>query len=233
MTLDKDNGAHAVDRPQRRREYAVDLAAFLLAFGFAIAYRWTPEDIVFGLWVSSLVAGGTVVSLPWLLGFLFPEFAQIPVEQRRFQYGVARAIVFCVMLGTFVAFHFGYLAALDTVVRAPGPATQVMMQSTSGLVAALGEALRCVAELLGLYWPIVAGSVVVALQKFWSDVRTMDDDVILGPWKLVARLHILIFVFFLLHGLGVRSALAAVAFIILYFPIDRPLWRRLQKRGTR
>lgn len=209
-----------------RRAYFVDVVIFAATFVAALVQRWTPSDIVWGLWTSSLIAGGIVISLPWVLGFLFPDFAQIPPEQRAFKYTVARLIILCVFLGTFAGAHGGYAAALESMVDAPGPSTQALV--TRG---ALGDFIPAVRELLVLYWPVVAGTTLVMLQKFAHDVRTDDDDVILGPWKMMLRLHLLIFAFYVLHAAGVRTAFAAVALLVLYFPVDQALWRRLRRRG--
>jgi hypothetical protein len=209
---------------QRPIAILLDLLAFAAGLGMAWAYGWQARDLVWSLWLSSLVVGYTTIVLSIARGAWGASrtSSTLPAPVR----GVL-ALAGGAFLLTFFTVHFGGFHFVHSVFlnlffpiedpkRFPGDALYV--------------------EVVRRYWPFLAAAFLAeraALRDAWTvafDVRQRGGrDIMSAPYRNVVRMHLLIFFFFFAGMLGLDSfGVYAVVFAVYFFP-----WRTvLGREGT-
>jgi len=172
----------------RLRPLLLDLIAFLGTAAAAVVLRWEVRELVWGLWLSSLVIGYATIVLS--IGRQY-WFTKEPAVKGEF-HGAARVVVrlLTIFLGLFAlafftvhfgGFHLGHGAFLNQFF----PVTPA---DGSDVFAYLGALPTIVA----LGWPMVFGSAISSR----NDLMNADSDAgMMRPYLNVVRMHLLIFVF--------------------------------------
>lgn len=215
------NGAEARNVPGRvqgpfswtgaftRRRWLVDLAAFAGTVVLAVSLRWEARDLVWALWVSSLVVG----------------YATIVTTIVRGVRSVWEDLHLLALLGgigllAFFTFHFGMFHFVHSVFLN-------MFFPLTGAPEAFPNFARTAGVALVAYWPFVIASLVSRVDDLErggagaagrDGPRSAAGASLSAPYRNVVRMHILIFVFAGLHAAGLSRYAIYPVLAAYFFP---------------
>ena len=226
-----------------------DLLAFGLGLGVAWFARWDTTDLVWSLWLSSLVVG--YASIVWIVTASLREFtvnaARDPAPGHTGKklavgslFGVGALFMLAFFTVHFGGFHLGHSVFLNSFFP--------VVEDTQQASPFPGFALY--GEVLQRYWiflpvafiaeraafrdtPAVKddGSVTVeaiAARKARGAKGGMDGGALFAPYRNVVRMHLLIFFFAFASFTKLDNfAVYAVVYAVYFFP-----WSMLRRRAT-
>lgn len=219
--------------PSRWSGTGWDVAAFAAGLGLAWYFRWETRDLVWSLWLSSLVVGYSMI-----LWSLFAPAVALAREGQgdKAAFAVAGGVVLTVFFTVhFGMFHFVHSVFLNAFFPV-GPKTTGL-----GVFGLYGE-------VMARYWWFVPAALVAERQAFRItplppeplalSVRAADIAArklrqsrlglgggVMRPYVNVVRLHLLIFFFAAAHFAKVdHFAVYALVSAVYFFP-----WRRLRR----
>jgi hypothetical protein len=206
--------------PDRTAAYLPDLTAFAFTLALAWYLDWEAADLVWGLWLSSLLVGYLV---------MLSQIVHLPVKamhgaltgNERFPWrqvvpGLAAIVAFFAFLLAFFtlhfgAFHFGHGFLLEGFFPIDG------MSYPDGALAFASF----VGVLFVRYYGMVVASAVVQ-RRLILEPEGMKH--VMQPYKSVLKMHLMIFLFAGLHAAGATNfAFYAVTLVVYFFP-----WRALK-----
>jgi hypothetical protein len=196
-------------RLQKHHVVTIDLVMFLFTCELAWFLKWSATDLVWCLWISSLVVGYSTI-LGWIIeipsGMLKEGDSQV---SRKWVFITAPlAMLFSLVFFTihFGGFHFGHSIFLSFFFP-PWPLD-------SGRSDPFSYWPELVPRLLLTYWPFVLATGI----STWSGI--LHRNVKLGPdsaYKNVIRMHVMIFVFAFLKGVHVGNYFIYVLTLAVFF----------------
>jgi hypothetical protein len=229
----------ATSQAKRWRDAWPDALAFGLGLLFAWWFKWNTTDLVWSLWLSSLVVGYALIV--WQISEPMRELLGGLWSDRRGQSGEGvlpkAAVLALFSVGTlfglaFFTVHFGGFHLVHSIFLGmffpvqPGKPMQWPDAATYG-------------EVVKLYWWFLPAAFIAERAAFRRTYRDPDvsvtpeaiarrkakGDSMMLPYKNVMRMHLLIFFFFGAHFLKLESFLVyAVVYAVYFFP-----WRLLRK----
>jgi len=201
----------------------LDLLAFAGGLGMAWAFGWKAKDLVWSLWLSSLVVGYAILVVSigrsaWRAAAKLERYGT-PLALGVPFLGAAFLLAFFTV--HFGGFHFVHSVFLNLFFPVLDP--EEFPDASLYLVVARQ------------YWPFLVATLLAergALLDAWNadiDPRTAGRrDVLSAPYRNVVRMHLLIFFFFFASALGLDAfAVYAVVFAAYFFP-----WRSFFRRGA-
>jgi hypothetical protein len=225
------------DQLDRRWHYAwPDAVAFVSVLALAWWLRASATDLVWSLWLSSLVVGYAII-----LWAIFRPALIVAVLAWRDRAAVEQAVaadprsalliagvglaagVFMVCFFTvhFVGFHYVHAQFLSGFFPMNGSWGRFRMPSPHGW-ALFGEALR-------RYWVFLPAAFLAERAAFRGEMpEGSKGSVMMLPYVKVVRMHLLIFFFAFAHAVGLDNfAVYAVVYAVYFFP-----WRLLSRRAA-
>lgn len=136
--------------------------------------------------------------------------------------------IFFFFLGHFGGFHLGHAFVLSLLVplevEVPG-----VLDSFAGARSMFFSFFKV---LFLAYWPYVLSVAVVNFRPYRKALEdSSNSNYMLGPYKNVIRIHILIFVLAPLALAGLGKAVMLVVLFFFYFPVERSLaWFKAGKK---
>jgi Family of unknown function (DUF6498) len=221
-----------VDTPTNRWTGAwLDAVAFALGLAAAWWFSWLTTDLVWSLWLSSLVVGYTLIV--WKLSApLRALVGKMEADQSRTASVGAKAVVFGVYaVGTlfglaFFTVHFGMFHYVHSVfLESFFPVTD---EPIKGLIS-----WSVYAEVFSRYWWFLPAAFLAERQAFRGGPQAgglaavMQSGTANGgkrsammePYKNVVRMHMLIFFFVLAHFARLENfAVYATVYAVYFFP---------------
>lgn len=216
----------------------LDAVAFAAGLALAWCFDWSTTDLIWSLWLSSLVVGYAMI------------VNSITRPLREFGGNVARdraGVPPLVGAGLGVAFVFGtlFMLAFFTVhfggFHFVHSAFLAMFFPLDGVRPHGFPTLSLYAEVFRRYWWFLPSAFLAERAAFRARPRPDSDtavtpeaikarlgrsDEMMAPYRNVVRMHLLIFFFAFAHFVHLASfAVYAVAYAVYFFP-----WRLL-KRG--
>jgi hypothetical protein len=215
--------------------------ALAFAAGLAMAWRgkWTTTDLVWSLWLSSLIVG--YATIVWAIlrpavriangarqeGLLTVQMSGQTTGQPTVR-SAAAAVPFLVLGGLFVlAFftvHFGmfhYVHSQFLGMFFPIDAGTGVRRGMLGMATYVEVARR--------YWWFLPAAFLAERGTFLTDSPDNPNKLgggMMAPYRNVIRMHMLIFFFAFAHAVGLDNfAMYAVVYAVYFFP-----WR-LVRRG--
>ena len=199
------------DAQVRRRDLALDLFAFAGTVVWATIFRWEARDVIWGLWISSLIVGyATIVST---------VFRGVRVVADGF-----RALAVVGGLGTlaFFTFHFGMFHFVHGVLLNGFFPLVDSGKPTPSIFAMASKSLAS-------FWPLVVASFISRLADvFPPEPVALSKDSFAAPYANVVRMHLLIFVFAGLHMAHLTNLAIIPVLAAYFFP-----WKALRERLSR
>ena len=197
-----------------------DALAFVAGLALAWFNQWQTKDLVWSLWLSSLLVGYAMIvwdifGMP-VSGLKVAVGGEQPVD-----FSAAGSVIifagrlFLLAFFTvhFGGFHFVHAALLNWFFPVlPGHHGFLDWQLF----------LRVLAD----YWPFVLVAAVAERKTFRRGPEVVRDGGLTRPYKNVVRLHLLIFFFALTSFLHLHNfAIYAVVYAVYFFP-----WRLVRKQ---
>jgi hypothetical protein len=209
-----------------------DAVAFVSVLALAWWLRASATDLVWSLWLSSLVVGYAIILWaifrPALIFALLAWRDRATVEQAVATHprgallvaglGIAAGMfMVCFFTVHFVGFHYVHAQFLSGFFPMNGSGGGFRVPSPQGW-ALFGEALR-------RYWVFLPASFLAERAAF-AGHHAPGRSVMMLPYQKVVRMHLLIFFFAFAHFAGLDNfAVYAVVYAVYFFP-----WRLLSRR---
>ena len=204
--------------PLRAASPLWDAVGFLLGLALAIALSWQPRDLIWSLWLSSLVLGYATIVLG-ITGAVRRSATGGLATAGSGVLGLFLLAFFTVHFGGFHAVHAVFLCVFFPLHPAAHGAFPLTWETLGTVVAS--------------YWPWLLSAAIAeraALLQAWrsegGDAKTggLAGFNPMGPYRNVIRMHLLIFFFAGAHFAGLGGAwVLAVVFAVYFFP-----WRLLK-----
>jgi hypothetical protein len=235
------SAADSTPTPGRWAGTGLDAVAFALGLALAWWQAWTTADLVWSLWLSSLVIGYAMIV--WRVSEpLRGAVAGMATDRGDVSTGAKVTVLAVYAAGTlvglaFFAFHFGMFHFVHSIfLNAFFPV---------GGVPSRGFAMMPVyAEVVRRYWwflpaaalaeraafrPKPADPADTAITPAAITARLSRGDTVMEPYKNVVRMHLLIFFFVFAHFARMENfAVYAVVYAVYFFP-----WRVLRPAAAR
>lgn len=194
------------------------MVSFLITLLLATAQNWKVTDLVWSLWITSLVLGysylitGIISSM--LRGAVAAQgpaakFLQaFPIQSdARWILAILGGIFMLVFFSVhFLMFHFIHSVFLNLFFP--------IYSSSDGFPNFLGVIGFCITH----YWPVILLSAATSIPAFLRVTQATDTNFLSMPYRNVVRMHISIFVFAGLSFLRVGNLLLYYLLILYFFP---------------
>lgn len=202
------------------------LFSFLIMLLMAVAQDWTATEIVWSLWISSLVLGYSFI-VTAILAMFFGSQETGPVGQISSFLGrdslLLRLIGALFMMG-FFSFHFLFFHFVHSIFL-----NQFFPLARSDVFDGMG--LRYFSNIIAIcirrYWPFILTSAISQSGKYIRAFQQVGSSLLSMPYKNVVRMHLSIFVFAFLHIAGAPSVALYFVLIVYFFPLHG-LWEFLR-----
>jgi hypothetical protein len=217
-----------------------DAVAF--AIGLAVAWwtRWSAGDLVWSLWLSSLVVG--YATIIWAIVQPAGELFRAAWRDRAFKGNLRSSVtlVLLLILGvgfllSFFTIHFGGFHYVHSqILISFFPIEAGHGRSTDANLATYVEIAR-------RYWPFLPSAFIAHRAAFMRKPFSIDARAVQGekgssslgrlfsePYRNVMRMHMLIFFFFFAHFAKLENfAVYAVIYAVYFFP-----WRLVRRASS-
>jgi hypothetical protein len=220
-----------------------DAVAFVVGLAVARWTGWNAGDLVWSLWLSSLVVGYSTIV--WMIAQPAAALALASWRDRALVHSNPRmlitfwlllvvGVVFFLAFFTihFVGFHYGHSQFLISFFPIdPGDGGHATDARMSTYI-----------EIARRYWPFLPSAFLTHRAAFLRKPLSLDRDLSFSslsagnkfgslfsePYRNVVRMHLLIFFFFFAHFAGLENfAVYTVIYAVYFFP-----WRLLQRSPT-
>ncbi len=206
----------------------MDFAAFAGTVALASLQRWQAKDLVWSLWISSLILGYAFIVTSAFSVFFRPStpdtaasaarralFAAFPVPPALVFLGKCLSVVFLLVFFTihFGMFHFvhGLFLNMFFPLAARGPLGGTPAGVSGYFLWSIGLTARA-------YWPFIAMSALSRLGDFGNALKAPGGPNMSMPYANVVRMHIMIFVFAGLYGAGLAGYAVYPVLVLYFFP---------------
>lgn len=201
----------------------VDIAVFAGTVVAAIAFDWETRELVWGLWLSSLVIGyATIVSSIGRQYWFTRELAVKGEITHPVMRVVARGLTIFVGLFAFAffsvhfgGFHLGHGAFLNALF----PVVPAAEDNPFSYIGGFGA-------IVAIGWPMVLATAVASRE----DLMASGDQHLMKPYLNVVRMHLLIFVFAGAAAVKMDQTWLYVLVLFVYFFPMRSTWALLTRR---
>lgn len=196
--------------PEDRRDVALDALGFAIGLAVSFGLGWQTSDLLWGLWLSSLVVGFTTL----VVGVVRAP-ALAPVRTGSLVAAkIAAVLFFTLHFGLFHFVHSLFLMGLFPPAGVASVSGNVMRYDSLGAV--YGAVLRS-------GWPWLVAAALAerhALVRAWQAALAPGTVTVannprqgfdaFGPYRNVIRMHLLIFALLFLAMAGADGAIACV-----------------------
>ena len=189
-----------------------DALAFVAGLALAWFGDWQTKDLVWSLWLSSLLVGYAMIvwdifGRPLLVGKAWadpiPVRVQLPVGGLLLAGRLFMLAFFTVHFGGFHFVHATFLNQFFPVL----PGRPGFMN------------LHVFVQVLHDYWPFVLVAALAERKAFRREPVGLQDPGMVAPYKNVVRLHLLIFFFAFTSFVHLQNfAVYAVVYAVYFFP---------------
>lgn len=212
-----------------------DAFAFVLGLAVARWAGWNTGDLIWSLWLSSLVVGYSTIV--WIIAQPAFSIASVVWRSRTDSLSSPRTVVLLLALILFVAVfmlafftvHFGGFHYVHSQILLSFFPINVHGSATRGWA---GKEIYL--EIFRRYWIFLPSAFISHRAAFMRKPFELNQDRLLQtfagpgnrnrdifaePYKNVMRMHALIFFFFLAHFIGLENfAVYAVIYVVYFFP---------------
>lgn len=217
-----------------------DAVAFVAVLAVAWWAGWNAGDLVWSLWLSSLVVGYSTIV--WMIGQPAVEIVRASWKDRALVGSNPRPLIVlwllvlagALFLLAFFTIHFGMFHYIHS---------QILISFFPiGTARAMEAGMSTYVEILRRYWPALPSAFLAHRAAFLRKPLSLDRNLSLAslagdnkfrglmtePYSNVMRMHILIFFFFFAHFAKLENfSVYAVVYAVYFFP-----WRLLRRPGT-
>lgn len=218
-----------------------DAAGFGAVLTIAWWAGWNAGDLVWSLWLSSLVVGYSTIV--WMIGQPAVEIARASSKARELVDSNPRAmmafwsilVIGALFLLAFFTVHFGMFHYIHSQILI----SFFPVSMGDGTVQARSAEMSTYVEIARRYWPALPSAFLAHRAAFLRKPLSFERDLSLAsfarhskardwitePYRNVMRMHVLIFFFFFAHLLKLENFLVyAAVYAVYFFP-----WRLLRR----
>jgi hypothetical protein len=212
-----------------------DALAFVLGLAVARWAGWNAGDLIWSLWLSSLVVG--YATIVWIIGQPAVAMAMVVWRSRTDQPSSARTVfllwaailVVAAFMLAFFTVHFGGFHYVHSQILLSFFPINVPGAASRGWA---GKAVYL--EIFRRYWIFLPSAFISHRAAFLRKPLALNQDRLLGtfvgpgnknrdifaePYRNVLRMHALIFFFFFAHFTGLENfAVYSIIYIVYFFP---------------
>lgn len=221
-----------------------DAVGFVAVLSIAWWAGWNAGDLVWSLWLSSLVVGYSTIV--WMIGqpavalarASFKERALVESNPRMLPAFWSILVIGALFLLAFFTIHFGMFHYIHSQILI----SFFPIEMSDGTLQARSAGMSTYVEIARRYWPALPSAFLAHRAAFLRKPLSLDRDFSLAsfardnkprdlftePYRNVMRMHMLIFFFFFAHLLKFENfAVYAVVYAVYFFP-----WRLLRRPAT-
>lgn len=228
------------DSTSRWRSAWPDALAFALGLAVAYAASWTTTDLVWSLWLSSLVVGyamilWTIVRPAFRIGRSITR-AELAAAGPSLAILAAGGLAVGGFMLAFFTVHFGGFHYVHSQFL------HAFFPLEPGSARGFSADLSTYAEVVRRYWHFLPAAFIAERAGFRSKHDDMVDDLsvtaeaiarrhkrnamktpgFMAPYRNVVRMHFLIFFFAIVHAIGLEHfAVYTVVYAVYFFPFRR------------
>lgn len=193
-----------------------DVGAFLGSLALAYFSGWSTRDLVWSLWLSSLVAG----FLYFLIGFISPIAQKNKTILERILAFIGGLYTLAFFSAHFGAFHYIHGSILDLFMPLVEQPNRVYLGNLTWRGATPFSFFGTIALALQGYWSFVVLNLAYDYKLFFPGIKKINQ---FTPYKNVIKLHFLLFAFGALYAIGLESYIVfALVFFVYFAPVS--LW---------
>lgn len=218
-----------------------DAVGFVAVLAIAWWAGWNAGDLVWSLWLSSLVVGYSTIL--WMIGQPAVEIARSSSKARELVDSNPRAmtafwlilVIGALFMLAFFTVHFGMFHYIHSQILI----SFFPVNMSDGTVQARTAGMSTYVEIVRRYWPALPSAFLAHRAAFLRKPLSLDRDLSLAsfarenkartlftePYRNVMRMHVLIFFFFFAHLAKLENfAVYAVVYAVYFFP-----WRLVRR----
>jgi hypothetical protein len=207
-----------------------DLLLFAAMLGLAALERWSITDLVWSLWISSLLVGyALILTFAFTLGLRRNPVptggsgAPPRVPAVLGLLGTASRLVTMLFMIAFFTVHFGGFHFVHSIfLNAFFPITAAEVFGTTPPETG-GWWFGVIGTALSRYWPFVLASAISARSAFRRALDGSNDNIMILPYKNVVRMHLMIFVFAFLSAFSLSGWALWIVLFFYFFPLGAVL----------
>lgn len=193
------------------------MAAFLATVAAALAWHWQAADIVWSMWVSSIVTGYAMILVAigsgmWRGRNLMRRDEAVAERVATPVVLIGGLFMFAFFSVHFLMFHYGHAA----FTRLFFPLADI---PASGGMPGLDRILMVT---LAAYWPVVLASLVSRQEGFRAALVGNPAKAMTLPYHYVMKNHVTIFIVAILNAMGLGNYVLYAVFAWYYFPFELP-----------
>jgi hypothetical protein len=238
------------------RKIMPDILAFVFGLGIAWLLKWKTADLIWSLWLGSLVLGYltiiSTIAAPVYLGFkaFSGKEAAVKVPIPVILIGTAVVLFYLAFFSVhFCGFHAGHAVFLSSFFPISGLSTNAFGNAFMNPFILWKTVFGHLMPIYGIFLipaviaerKYVFASLIKAVKSGDTPINKVTDSFKLGkapkgsandpffrPYINVIRMHLLIFFFAFCHALKIDSFLVyAVVYLIYFFP-----WKAFSKDAS-
>jgi hypothetical protein len=225
-----------------RNETLRDIVSFAATVSVAAWQGWAAKDIIWGLWISSLIIGYSFIvamivssylrgSPPMRRNLRASGSARVGPAFERTPLGRALLAPMTLFMLGFFTLHFGgfhFVHGLFLNGFFPLVEWNPFGESPDGV---FGGFMLIIGTALAEYWPFVLFSAFSRFGDYREALAAEGEPNMFRPYLNVVRMHLLIFVFAGLHAAGLESYAVYPVLLFYFFPVGSILKAIAPRRG--
>ena len=199
----------------------ISLFSFIVIFILARVENWTAGNMVWSLWITSLITGycylfagivsnafgNGILSEDSLVNRLFQGSIQTGLKYGLLIIGILFQLVFFTV--HFGLFHFVYSIFLSEFFPIMGRSFERFLDFPFFISASFKA-----------YWPVILFTLFASIRKFQRILSQNEVDFTKRAYVNVIKIHLSIFLFAGLSATGVNEWILPLIFVIYFFPFS-------------
>ena len=204
--------------------YVFDMIAFCIALGLAYFLKWKTSDLVWSLWLSSLVIGYLTI-LTIIFGRIYKDIGKGGALAKVIPSGLFQMFFFFFHFGVFHLVHAMFLKGFFPLEAGNSQFEVAPDASVGGIGAILIETT----SRYGIFLvPAIIAQRLDLLKPFRKEASVESSkDSFAAPYKNVIKMHMLIIFFCACSFFKLEHFLVYAAVYTVYF---FPLWSLVKRR---
>jgi hypothetical protein len=202
----------------------ISLFSFVVIFILARVENWTAGNMVWSLWITSLITGycyllagivsntfgSAILSEDSLINRLFLGSIHSGIKYGLLIIGILFQLVFFTV--HFGLFHFVYSIFLSEFFPIMGSSSEKF-----------SDFLFFISASLKAYWPVILFTLFASIRKFQRILSQNEVDFTKRAYVNVIKIHLSIFLFAGLSATGINEWMFLLIFVIYFFPFSAVL----------
>lgn len=199
----------------------ISLFSFVVIFILARVENWTAGNMVWSLWITSLITGycyllagivsntfgSAILSEDSLINRLFLGSIHSGIKYGLLIIGILFQLVFFTV--HFGLFHFVYSIFLSEFFPIMGSSSEKF-----------SDFLFFISASLKAYWPVILFTLFASIRKFQRILSQNEVDFTKRAYVNVIKIHLSIFLFAGLSATGINEWMFLLIFVIYFFPFS-------------